>query len=220
MVIIEFLGVPCSGKSQISHELGAIMEDNGISICERQYELSHTKSQYVRVLSKILETLKMCVFHPFISYRCLKVLRNKNCWINYMDILGTATNKEVLIFEQGVCQCISSLFDNGKSDEATIQKIYDAILPEQTNRIVVYVLLEKAVLLERMEMREDKPFYYSSVDVSIALDNSINTANILRDCWVSKFGEKHLIDVSNNENNQSVNAARKIFDALKENGSI
>ena len=220
MIIIEFLGVPCAGKSQISHELGAIMEDNGISICERQYELSHTESKYVRALSKILKTMKMCVLHPCTSFHCFKTLRNISCWLNYMDILGTATDKNVLIFEQGLCQCIGSLFDNEKSDEDTIQKIYDTILPNQSDRIVVCVSLEKAVLIKRMEMREDKPFYYSSGDVSITLDNSINTVKMLRDCWKSKYGEKCLVDVSNDEDNQSVKVARKIFDALKENGSI
>lgn len=220
MIIIEFLGVPCSGKSQISHELAALIRESGKSVCEKQYELSHTQKQYTRVISKILKTIKMCVLHPCTSYRLLKKFGNKRCWINYLDILGTTANDDVLIFEQGLCQCIGSLFDNQKTDETGIRNLLDEILPEQADRALVFVSIDKSVLTKRMDLREDKPFYLNSDDVSAAIDGSINTAKILSDCWQSKYGDRYLISVSNNEDNQSIEAARRVFDALKEKGSI
>lgn len=220
MVIIEFLGAPCSGKSQISHELGALIKEFGKSVCEEQYELSHTKNSYKRIISKILKTIKMCVLHPLTSYRLLKKLGSKRCWINYLNILGTSVNGDVLIFEQGLCQCIGSLFDNRKADEETIRNLFDEILPKQADRILVFVSIDKSVLTKRMELREDKPFYLNSDDISAAIDNSINTTEFLRDCWQSKYGNRYLISVSNNEDHQSIKVARSTFDALKEKGSI
>lgn len=220
MVIIEFLGVPCSGKSQISHELGEMIRESGKSVCEKQYELSHTAPHYKRVLSKILKTVKRCVFHPRTSYQLLKKLGNKRCWLNYLDIQGTVTNRDVLIFEQGVCQCIGSIFDNKTVDKAAVKEIFDEILPCHADRFLVYVSIDKNVLTKRLELRDDKPFYCSSDDISAAIDNSVNTAEILRDCWKSKYGEQYLIAVSNDEDNQSIKAARLVFDTLKENGSI
>ena len=220
MVIIEFLGAPCSGKSQISHELGTLIRESGKSVCEKQYELSHTQKHYKRVISKSLKTIKMCLVHPTTSCRLLKKLDSKRCWLNYLDILGTTTNDDILIFEQGLCQCIGSLFDNKKPDEATIRNLLDEILPEQADRILVYVSIDKSVLSDRMALRDDKPFYLDSDDVSTAIDHSINTVEILRDCWRAKYGEQYLITVSNNDNNQSIEAAIKVFDTLKEKGKI
>ena len=114
MVIIEFLGVPCSGKSQISHELAELIRESGKSVCEKQYELYHKQEQYKRVISKILKTIKMCILHPCISCRLLKKLDSMRCWLNYLDILGTTANDDILIFEQGLCQCIGALFDDKK----------------------------------------------------------------------------------------------------------
>ena len=220
MVIVEFLGAPCSGKSQISHELGALIRESGKGVCEKQYALSHTQTSYKRALSKVLKTAKMCILQPCKSVRLLKNLGNKRCWINYLDILGSTTKEDVLIFEQGICQCIGSLYDNQTPNEATITNLLDAILPSKAERILVYVSIDKSVLTERMALREDKPFYANSDNVSAAIDASIRTAEILRDCWKEKYGEQYLITVSNSENNQSIEAARKVFDALKENGSI
>ncbi len=220
MVIIEFLGAPCSGKSQISHELALLIKEFGKSVCEEQYELSHLKNSYKRIISKILKTIKMCVLHPRTSYRLFKKLGSKRCWVNYLDILGTSANGDVLIFEQGLCQCIGSLFDNRKADEETIRSLFDEILPKQTDRILVFVSIAKSVLTKRMELREDKPFYLNSDDTSAAIGDSINTAEILRDCWQSKYGKQYLIPVSNNEDCQSIEAAKKVFDALKEKGNI
>ena len=220
MLIIEFLGAPCSGKSQISHELAALIREYGKSVCEKQYELSHTQNRHKRVLSKILKTAKMCVLHPLTSYRLLKKLGNRRCWINYLDILATTANDDVLIFEQGLCQCIGSLFDNKKIDEATAKKLFDELLPKQADRILVFVQIDRSVLTKRMDLREDKPFYLNSDDVSAAIDGSINTAECLRDRWRSKYGDQYLISVSNNQDNQSIKAARSTFDALKEKGSI
>lgn len=220
MTIIEFLGAPCSGKSQIAHELGALIKESGKSVCEGQYELSHEQKRYKRVISKILKTIKMCILHPCTSYRLLKKFGNKRCWINYLDILGTTSNKDVLIFEQGLCQCIGSLFDNRKADEEAIRHLFDDILPKQAERILVFVSIDKSVLIKRMELRDDKPFYLNSDDISAAIDDSINTAKILSDCWQFRYGDRYFISVLNNEDNQSIEAARRAFNALKENESL
>ena len=171
-------------------------------------------------MSKILKTIKMCILHPRTSCRLLKKLDSMRCWLNYLDILGTTANDDILIFEQGLCQCIGSLFDNKKTEEATIRNLLDEILPEQADRILVFVKIDKSLLTKRMDLREDKPFYLNSSNVSAAIDGSINTAEILRDCWQSKYENRYLITVSNNEDNQSIKAARSVFDVLKEKGSI
>lgn len=220
MIIIEFLGAPCSGKSQISHELSEMIRGYGKSVWEKQYELSHTQPHCKRVISKILKTIKMFILYPCTSYRLLNKFGNMRCWINYLDILGTTANDDFLIFEQGLCQCIGSLFDNKRTDEATIRNLIDEILPEQTDRILVFVSIDKSVLTKRLKMRDEKPFYLNCDDVSAAIDGSINTAKILSNCWQAKYGDRYLISVSNNEDNQSIEVARKVFDALKEKGCI
>ena len=162
----------------------------------------------------------MCILHPCISCRLLKKLDSMRCWLNYLDILGTTANDDILIFEQGLCQCIGALFDDKKIDEATIKKMMDNLLSHQADRIMVYVSIEKDVLIERLKMREDIPFYFRTSDISVAVDRAINTAKLLHDCWRSKYGDQTIITVSNDENNQSNKAAIKVFNTLRKVGSI
>lgn len=220
MVIIEFLGAPCSGKSQISHEFGALLRQQGKRVWDKQYVLSHSGNRYKRMFLKLIKALKMCLLHPNLSRKALQVLGNKTCWINYLDIIGTAAKADIVIFEQGLCQCVGSLFDNKQTKEENVEEIMDALLMQKCDRIQVYVSVKKETIIRRMEKREDKPFYADCDDVMTAVERSIATAEILCNCWKKKFGDESLITVTNDTDGESMAVATVLLDALKGSGLI
>lgn len=220
MLIIEFLGAPCSGKSQISHELGVLLRQQGKSVWEKQYVLSHSGNRYKRVFAKLTKALKMCLLHPKLSLKTLQVLGNKTSWLNYLDIIGTVAKADVVIFEQGLCQCVGSLFDNEQPKEESVKGIMDALLMQTCDRIQVYVSVKKETVIKRMEKREDKPFYAACGDVMNAVELSIATAEVLCNCWKKKYGDAALITVTNDKDGESMAAAKVLLDTLKGNGLI
>lgn len=212
-MIIEFTGVPCSGKSDVSHELAVLLRNKGYSVCEKQYELSHTKESKIRAVKKAISSFSYCLKHPKRSMDFFRLMGSIKHWLNYTYLLSHNCKEEVCILEQGYLQLIASFFDNCKPNEKKMEYLFKNLIP-CTNIIQVFVLVSKDTVLERGKTREDKPFFIQSNTPETALDFSLATNEMLQTLWNQNMGAANFISVSNEKDNAQYEVAEKIYDIL------
>lgn len=217
-MIIEFTGAPCSGKSDISKKVGNLLQDDGKSVCQNQYLLSHNSGKFKRLLIKCGVALKNCILHPRKSLSALKAVKSKGIWLNYLYIVGCTSKCNYLIFEQGICQCIGSMFDGKIVSAETIVDITNTLLPEKPDRLFVFVDVSPKTIMERMELRpeNDKPFYGLVGDPNCMIEKSVATVETIRNVIMNRYGSDCVITVNNDEYGRSKVVAGKIYKAIKD----
>jgi len=214
-MIIEFTGVPCSGKSDISHELAKLLRGAGFSVCEYQYELSHSANSKKRALTKAAACLSYCLTHPKRAIDSYRQIRSVGCWMNYIFLLSNRCKKDFCILEQGYLQLIGSLFDNTAPDAERMDRLIKALVPQE-DIVQVFISATKETVLARANARSDKPFYVQADSPEAALDRSFATAQLLQQLWCQNRGETKFISASNDENNAQQKVAQTVFDAMKQ----
>lgn len=214
-MIIEFTGVPCSGKSDVSHELAQILRNQGFGVCEKQYELSHHQNSKTRALKKVIACFFYFIKHPKRAVGLYQLFDSKKCWMNYIYLLSHNCEKNICILEQGYLQLIGSCFDNAKPDMKRMELLFETIIP-QNKTIQVFIAVSKETVLDRVKYREEKPFFAQTESIESALDYSIATSNMLHQLWCQHKGKREVVYVSNNEDNAQYKVAREIFNILKQ----
>lgn len=214
-MIIEFTGVPCSGKSDISHYLAKCLREEGFSVCENQYELSHNSNAKKRALKKITACLGYGLKHPKSALDAYRQTGSVSCWMNYIYLLTNKCKKDFCILEQGYLQLVGSYFDSQQPDAQKMDALFKALVPD-ADMIQVFVSASKETVLSRANARPDKPFFMQTADPEKALDNSLATADALRQVWCNNRGENKLICVSNEEDNAQHAVAQKVLDIMKQ----
>lgn len=216
-MIIEFTGAPCSGKSEISYQLGSLLVEDGSSVCQNQYHLSHG-SPGKRQIVKLLTSFKECICHPYRSLLALRHIKSMGIWLNYLYIVGSKANCDYLILEQGICQCASSLFDGIDITIDSVAKAMNALLPDQPDRKFVFVHVSAKTVLDRMALRPDydQPFYAETEDPAGAIEKAVSITKLLETVIMQKYGIENVISVSNEENGQSHLASKRIYAWLKD----
>lgn len=212
-MIIEFTGVPCSGKSDISHELAVLLRNNGYSVCEKQYELSHTKESKIRAIQKAISGLSYGLKHPRKSLKLFRLMGSVKHWLNYTYLLSHRCKEEICILEQGYLQLIASFFDNCEPNEKKMEYLFENLIPN-TDIIQCFVLVSKGTVLERAKAREDKPFFIQSNTPETSLDFSLATNKMLQTLWSQNMGSANFISVSNEKDDAQYEVAEKIYDIL------
>jgi len=214
-MIIEFTGVPCSGKSDISHELAKLLREAGFSVCEHQYELSHSANSKKRALTKAAACLSYCLKHPKGAIGAYRQIGSVGCWMNYIFLLSNRCKKDFCILEQGYLQLIGSLFDNLDPDAETMDRLFKVLVPQE-DIVQVFITATRETVLARANTRADKPFYVQADSPEAALDRSFATAQLLQQLWCQNRGETKFISASNDENNAQQKVAQTVFDAMKQ----
>ncbi len=124
--IVEFYGIPGSGKSSVSHLTAEELRKLGYSVDEPTYTADHGYSGAGRKLHKAFLAAKYAVRHPgcFSSIRSLAVengysgselisqLINILYKIGFYDIL----KGDYIVFDEGMIQSSLSLAQNGTAD--------------------------------------------------------------------------------------------------------
>jgi shikimate kinase len=214
-MIIEFTGVPCCGKSDISHELSKLLRDKGYSVCENQYKVSHGKNTIIRVLTKFSSCLIYSLKHPKNSLHYYRVLGSKRLWVNYIYLLSHKCKSDICILEQGYLQLIGSFFDGIETDVEKMAMLFEKIIP-QTDILQVFVSVSRETVLKRANIREDKPFFMRTKNLTTALENVFSAEEKLKQIWCQNKGETMLITVSNEKDNSQHETAKSIFDIVKQ----
>ena len=214
-MIIEFTGVPCSGKSDVSHELASLLRKQGHSVSEMQYELTPNGSPKQRLLKKIFACLSYLLCHPKRAFGLYRLLGSVGQWTNCVYLLYLSRKDEICILEQGFLQLVGSLFDNREPNEEEMKRLFDALVPKD-NIIQVFVSVSKETVLRRACLREDKPFFMESDSPETALNYAFNVGELLKALWLKERGDGELVSVSNEEDGAQTKAAYAVLEIMKQ----
>ncbi len=216
-MIIEFTGIPCSGKSDISHRLGALLYRGGASVAQEQYILSHRCSKSKRIFLKLLTAIQECIRHPYRSYRALSYINDKTVWFNYLYVAGFRSKCDYVIFEQGICQCICSMFEGNAHQVDSVANLVDNLLPQNPDRLFVFVDVSPETVERRAQLRaeNDRPFYVSSREDHHAVEMAIAVTGLLKRILQNRYGNEQVVSVNNDAENKSQDATELILNHIK-----
>jgi hypothetical protein len=65
--IVEFVGIPCCGKSTVSHAAARTLRDVGIETSESSYRIAHQRTPAGRRIAKLGFALRCVAVHPLAS---------------------------------------------------------------------------------------------------------------------------------------------------------
>lgn len=139
--VLDFFGVPGSGKTTKSHEIAESYRRKGKVVVEPSFELDHNRTSWRRKTSKLLMTGWLFVVEKS-AYKSIKSLvekngyNNKNGKTNQIVNIATklyATYKhygtaDYIIFDEGFAQAAISLSVNSSiSADANLRALLDLI---------------------------------------------------------------------------------------------
>ena len=214
-MIIEFTGVPCSGKSSVSHELFKKLSEENLSACEKQYELSHNASGFKRIFLKLAACFLYCIMHPKASISYYRIIGSLGLWLNYIHLLSLSKNNGICILEQGYLQLIGSFFDNAEPDKEKAELLFKKLMPE-LDIVQVFVSASRETVLKRANRRNDKPFFLTSAAPEASLELSFKTSALLKELWIENRGNEKFIEAVSTEEGSSKAVSQKIFEILKQ----
>lgn len=214
-MIIEFTGVPCSGKSDISHELADLLRNQGYTVCEKQYELSHSKKSINRIVAKLTACFIFFIKHPKHSIACYRQIGSVRYWLNYIYLIAHRCKNDICILEQGYLQFVGSLFDNAKPDTQRMDLYFKNLIPQE-DIVQIFISATKETVLERAASREDKPFFMNTEEPDKTLDCAFASCEALRQIWCENKGEAKFISISNEKENSQREVAKTVLEIMKQ----
>lgn len=211
--IVEFTGVPCCGKSTLSHKVANQLSENR-NINEKQFDLSHGTNGTKRILAKLYRAAKYCMRHPARAIQARNMFQSIEGLINYYYIMDLCSCKEMVILEQGCCQMIMSLFEKEKPCEEKIEAIIKQ-MPFNELTTVVFVEASHNEIKDRAKHRpeNDQPYFLNSVNIDEEIETAIMTLKMIK-CAVDKRNIGTIV-VENHTGEEDF-AAQSIVVALEE----
>lgn len=218
-MIIEFTGAPCCGKSAVSHRLAEMLRKDGISVTEKPYVLSHLATKKKRAVVKAVNVLRFAVTHPGIAFTSFKY-GPVRWWFNYIFIFSCSEKSEICILEQGLCQCIASLFDGKTASKRKIKSYFSVLFPKDNNRWQIFITVEEEKIKNRISKRSDTPYYKTTGNIDSSIRKSIKTNEMLYQEWKSRYGSNNCLKISNNEDDGENKIADMIYDEFRLRGIV
>ncbi|WP_449536929.1 hypothetical protein [Ferdinandcohnia sp. Marseille-Q9671] len=165
-IIVDFFGLPGSGKTTIAHLLANKLNENGYEIQENIYYMNNEYSSLKRIVIKTVNTITFTIKN--FAYLCDLfsmfsgvTIRNYHevikQWVNVCFVLtnvNQTNKKDFVIADQGIIQAAISLSVTYKNVdiEAVIRKLYERV-NSPVRHIYISVELEKD--LERLNLRDN-----------------------------------------------------------------
>ena len=168
-VILDYYGIPGSGKSTTSHALAEKYREEGKSVIEPSYDYDHHGSRITRKLRKISATIQFGMKSPgrFLSvYRLAKL----NGYTRTSGLLNQTVNIatkiyaiekyngkfDYIVFDEGLVQAAISLSINSERFcGENLTDLYTLVSElEHFNPMIVVLDIEEA--LRRIEIRNSK----------------------------------------------------------------
>ena len=163
---VEFMGLPGSGKSYLSHKVAEVLRAEGFEIVEPSWKLDHEYWKLSRVVRKMWMG---CLFWIFQFGKSVRLTNTVNtCGLQkddekritrnllYKAYLLTFHKKGILFFDEGIAQmAVSMAVDSGMR----AQKIYDDlmdILSFNQKNLVVKIDCDVETALLNMELRKSR----------------------------------------------------------------
>jgi thymidylate kinase len=166
-MIIEFIGLPGSGKSTLCEELEPWLKEQGYSVVNWLYHTA-SWSKFHRIAHKLKVSIKFFFTHPLIFQNLGVVVKRsgqgslKGSLSQYLNLIYIAGlywrynhprfDSKVVLFDQGKIQAITSLIFQSKVKD--LQKLLPLSLTKiYGNDLVIYIDVTPEELLKRLEMR-------------------------------------------------------------------
>lgn len=165
-IFIDFFGMPGSGKTTIAHNLAINLRYGRYQVVEPTFLTDTVYSTPLRLLYKVLCSIKFTLFHPVYLYQLFSMLEKGaflgvgeavKQWINIcftLVSLNKGLDKDYVISDEGIIQAAISLTVRC-SEENTKEIIYK--LTQAVNRPIIfaYVKADVDVVLERLAKRKN-----------------------------------------------------------------
>lgn len=162
MTIIDFIGIPGSGKSTVSHLLAIELRKQGYSVAEPNYDLV---SGNMRRTKKILKTIAIVLGEPrefklilnLVLSKCDNIVRMIIHIINIaikLHAVNNSKNCEYIIFDQGIHQAAISLSmeNNSNNVNEILESIQNII---RNNLTSVFLSIDTGIALDRINKRDN-----------------------------------------------------------------
>lgn len=165
-VVLDFYGLPGSGKSTISHQFVLEEKKKGKRVVEPTYVLDHKKRPFSRKIYKFITLLILFIFKHHL-YSEIKSLVQKNGYTKKNGMFNQITNiglkihfykkylnkVDLLVFDEGFAQAAISLSIQEKfSPYDNLQRII-GLLTHRPNICFRYVECNHKTALERIALR-------------------------------------------------------------------
>jgi len=211
---IEFTGAPCCGKSTVSWLLAELISEQGTAVKKIPYTLSHEASKGKRAFVKGFRAAGYFIRYPKKSLIARRVGSSSGWWLNYLFVSSCHSNREINILEQGICQCIASLFEGRTTTRKELADTIDKLGIDGKNMLQVFIIADENEIAARAASRDDKSYYQDTGDTNGAICASIATNSMLAEVWEEKFGIDSCVIVRNADGDGK-EAAWMIFGMLK-----
>lgn len=165
LVFIEFIGLPASGKTTLSHVVADRLRSKGYHVSEPNYEIVHGHHGIVRVLCKLYVLLKFRLTFP-VEYKQIKRIVDSNSYhgvcakkqlVNLiLKVIAYHHYKGgIIIWDQGIYQAIISLSITGRKN--CIVNKNELLHYGLINKSIVKIYLKTPVdvAMQRLENRRD-----------------------------------------------------------------
>lgn len=166
MIILDFYGMPGSGKSTISHLLAERLRKDGYTVVEPSWTLDNKRFVTTRILKKLFLTLEYAFKHPCIMNSIIRYVNDssnsfkqkiKLC-INFAYTMNYETRHEdvdIMIMDEGIAQAVVSLVTESTSSTCNQYLIY--LLSKVNEKIkLVYCKVPLMTAMERLKERGTK----------------------------------------------------------------
>lgn len=168
-VILDYYGIPGSGKSTVSHVLSEKYREEGKSVIEPSYIYDHRGSGVTRKLKKISATIQFGMKSPrrFLAVYRLGKLNGYTLTSGLLNQIVNIVTKiyaiekyigkfDYIIFDEGLAQAAISLSVNSEHPSAGNFKSIMDLLPDIPEIKLVQVTLDIHEALKRIEIRNSK----------------------------------------------------------------
>lgn len=175
-IIIDFFGLPGSGKSTISHLLAERLRYEGYKVQEPTYYLDHELNPWIRKIYKLLIFFKYSITNPLVTIQCINIIRNHSHYglsmlsqiVNIIIKLYYINNDSqwnYIIFDEGLTQSAISLgvndIKNTYNDD--VYKLYN-ICKNKTNVYRIYVKSTIDQALKNLNLRVENDSRVEKID--------------------------------------------------------
>lgn len=198
-MIIEFFGMPGSGKTTIVNQWIGSLKESGINVSRGNFDhLSSRKRILKKIYYSFLFMFKDPIFYFYNLNHCLKVHRFKmsffNDFINVTYLLSLyekyKRSTSLIVFDQGILQSYWSL-----KNFSIVEKEY--------NNEKLFSYIDKVIILEidkeenqyRLKNREDKRSRMQKSS-SNNFDSFINSHNDIIKSYTSLRGSSNIIKLN------------------------
>lgn len=213
-MVIEFNGLPGTGKTTVSHVLGQLLEASGIR-CAYTYELQESKlKRYFSYLydgsivvaylvKKIIDDIKP--ERPERNKMIFLVVKYYRMYLNYKKLC----ENEILIIDQGIVQALISIaYNDHITSSKGVENLFRYLKKKKITFLCVNCNTDSLLSFERIKKRNQKGGRLDVLDgqelVQI-LDLQKENFEMIRECIYKINGRDTSINIDTN-NEPHINA--------------